>query len=99
MWKQFVEAIKQILFLTRQTEQNREEIKELRRQVREMASALERLAYEVHRLSEKVDYASRNEAQEREKLELRLENRLLKFERQLPSGKKGKEPRSSHGAE
>lgn len=91
MWKQFIEAIKQILFLTQQTEKNREEIRELRQQVREMASALERLAYEVHRVSEKVDYANRNEAQEREKLELRLENRLLKFERQLPSGKEDKE--------
>lgn len=52
-----------------------------------MASVLERLAYEIHRVNEKVDYANRNEAQEREKLELRLENKLLKFERQLPSGK------------
>lgn len=91
MWKQFIEAIKQILFLTQQTEKNREETKELRHQVREMASALERLAYEVHRIGEKVDYANRNEAQEREKLELRLENRLLKFERQLPSTKEDKD--------
>ncbi len=91
MWKQFVDAIKQILFLTQQTEKNREEIKELRQQVREMAAALERLAYEVHRISEKVDYANRNEAQEREKLELRLENKLLRFERQLPSGKQSEE--------
>lgn len=90
MWKQLVEAIKQILFLTQQTEKNREEIKELRQQVRELASALERLAYEVHRISEKVEYASRSESQEREKLELRLENRLLKFERQLPPGKEDK---------
>lgn len=45
MLKQLVDAIKQILFLTQQTEKNREEIKELRQQVREMAAALERLAY------------------------------------------------------
>ncbi len=29
MWKRFVESIKQILFLTQQTEKNREEIKPL----------------------------------------------------------------------
>ncbi len=67
MWKQLVAAIKQILFLTQQTEKNRQEIREVLQQLREMASALERLAYEVHRVNEKVDYASRNEAQEREK--------------------------------
>jgi outer membrane murein-binding lipoprotein Lpp len=72
MWKQFYETVKQILFLTIQTQQNREEIKELRLQVRELASALERLAYEVHRIGEKVDYAAREESHEREKLALRL---------------------------
>ena len=91
MWKQLVDAIKQILFLTQQTEKNREEIREVLQQLREMAFALERLAYEVHRVNEKVDYANRNEAQEREKLELRLENKLLKFERQLPSSKENEE--------
>jgi hypothetical protein len=53
MLKQVVEAIKQILFLTQQTEKNREEIKELR-----------------------------------------LENKLLKFERQLPSGNENKDESS-----
>jgi len=52
-----------------------------------MASALERLAYEVRRVSEKVDRASENEAHEREKLALRLQNELLKFERRLPPAK------------
>jgi uncharacterized membrane protein len=87
MWKQFYEAVKQLLVLSHQTDQNREEIKELRQQVRELASALERLAYEVHRVSERVERASKNEAHEREKLTLRLENELLKFERRLPQGR------------
>jgi len=46
MWKQFYAAIKQLLLLTHQTDENREQIKELRHQVRELASAIERLAYE-----------------------------------------------------
>lgn len=86
MWKQLYNAIKQLVLLTHQTERNREEIKNLSLQVREIALALERLAYEVHRVDEKTDYAGRNEAQERDKLALRLENELLKFERRLPSG-------------
>ncbi len=45
-----------------------------------MASAVERLAHELHRVRE-------NEAHEREKMALKLENELLRFERRLPSGK------------
>lgn len=93
MWKQLYDAIKQLVLLTHQTERNREEIKELGQQVRELARALERLAYEVHRVNERVDYVSKNEAQEREKLTLRLENELLKFERRLPSGKEPEQPK------
>ncbi|HZG52568.1 MAG TPA: hypothetical protein VEZ40_10575 [Pyrinomonadaceae bacterium] len=62
-------------------------------QVREVASALERLAYEVHRIGEKVDYAAKEEAHEREKLALRLENELLKFERRLPPSKEAETPK------
>ena len=61
-----------------------EQIKELRHQVREFASAIERLGYEVRRIDEKVDYYARNEAPERENLNLRVENALLKSGRQLP---------------
>jgi len=61
-----------------------EQIKELRHQVREFASAIERLGYEVRRIDEKVDYYARNEAQERENLNFRVENALLKSGRQLP---------------
>ena len=86
MWKQFYAAIKQLLLLTHQTDENREQIKELRHQVREFASAIERLAYEVRHIDEKVDYYARNEAQERENLNLRVENALLKSGRQLPPG-------------
>jgi predicted nucleic acid-binding Zn-ribbon protein len=79
MWKQIYEALKQLLLLTQQTEQNRVEIKELREELDDLTSAVERLAYEMRRDRE-------NEAHEREKLVLRLENELLKFERRI-SGK------------
>jgi len=50
------------------------------------------LAFEVQRLSENIDHAHKSEALEREKMALRLENEMLKFERRLLSGKAGQEP-------
>ena len=85
MWKQIYEALKQLLLLTQQTEQNRVEIKELRQELDDLTSAVELLAYEVRRDRE-------NEAHEREKLVLRLQNELLKFERRLP-GKVDPDPK------
>jgi len=46
------------------------------------------LAFEIKRLGEKIDRAHENETHEREKLALKLENEMLKFERRLPSGDK-----------
>lgn len=50
--------------------------KELGQEVRDLTRAVERLAYEIHRVGEKDDH-------EREKIVLRLENELLRFERRL----------------
>jgi predicted nucleic acid-binding Zn-ribbon protein len=85
MWKQIYEALKQLLLLTQQTEKNRSEIKELRQEFQELTSVVERLVYELHRARE-------NEAHEREKMALRLENEMLKFERRI-SGKSDGEPK------
>jgi predicted nucleic acid-binding Zn-ribbon protein len=84
MFKQLYDLIKQLLLLARETQQNKAEIKELRQELKDLTTVVQRLAYEIHRTSE-------NEAHEREKLVLRLENELLKFERRLPSGKSDKE--------
>ena len=48
--------------------------------------AFERLAYEIRRVNDKDDH-------EREKIILKLENELLKFERRLPSATKEEEPK------
>jgi hypothetical protein len=78
MFKQLYDLLKQMLVLARETQQNKAEIKELRQELKELTSVVQRLVYEVHRTGE-------NEAHEREKLALRLENELLKFERRLSS--------------
>jgi len=56
----------------------------MRDEMRRLTAAVERLAYEIHRVSER-------ETSEREKLVLQLENRLLKFEKSLPSNKPNKD--------
>jgi len=78
MWKQLTEWLTQMITLAKETQRNSDDIKQMRRDIDEMARAIERLAYEIKRTQD-VDQ------HEREKLALRLENELLKFERRLPS--------------
>lgn len=68
--------IKEVLALTRETEQNRAEIKELQQQLKESNDMVQRLAYEIHRISER-------EKHEREKIDLRMENFMLQVEKRL----------------
>jgi hypothetical protein len=47
----------------------------------DLTAVVQRLAYKIHRISER-------ETHERDKMQLRLENQLLRFERRLPSAGK-----------
>jgi predicted nucleic acid-binding Zn-ribbon protein len=78
MWKQIFRMATKLLTLTEETERNKTEIKELRKELRELSSLVAGIVHELRRASE-------NEAHEREKLVLRLQNEMLKFERRLPS--------------
>jgi len=80
MWKQLYEWAKWLVLLAQETRQNRADIKELQQQLEELTTAVQALAYEVRRSKE-------NESHEREKLVLRLENELLRFEQRLIAGK------------
>jgi len=80
MWKQFYEWVKWLVLLAQEVRQNRADIKELQNQFEELAAVVQGLAFEVRRNKE-------NETHEREKLLLKLENAMLKFERRLISGK------------
>lgn len=80
MLKQVVDAVRQMLFLLRDVEQNKEAIATLKEQLAETNQVVRQLAVEVRRNKE-------TEQHEREKLILRLENALLRFERQLPPSK------------
>lgn len=69
-----------MILLARETQRNSDDIKQMRREIDDLTRAVERLAYEIRRVHDE-------EKHEREKLALRLENEMLKFERRLPSGK------------
>ncbi|MEO6908526.1 MAG: hypothetical protein ABI210_11610 [Abditibacteriaceae bacterium] len=77
MWREIYNYGKQLINLASTTEQNQGDVEKLRLEVKELSSAVQHLAYEFKRLSD-------NERHEREKMLLRLENHLLRFERGLP---------------
>jgi hypothetical protein len=78
MFKQLLELAKRALAVVRDSQENKTRIKELQQQVEELTAAVQWLAYELRRTAE-------NDAHEREKLALRLENMLLRSERRLPA--------------
>lgn len=86
MLKQFVDYILDLLNTARDTRANKEAIADLREEVNQLATAVERISFELRSLREE-------ERHEREKLMLRIENALLKFERQLPPAKEPKKLR------
>lgn len=79
MWEKIWDLLSKVATLTKDTDRNSQEIKEIRADIRDIYSKLERLVYEIQKTREE-------DRHEREKLALRLENELLKFERRLPSG-------------
>jgi len=80
MWQKLSDLARSLLTFGEALQQNRADIKELQHEVRQISTALQLLAREVQ-------HSRESERQEREKIILQLENRLLKFERRLPPGK------------
>ncbi len=94
MWQNLIDFARHIFNFGQETRRHSEDIKELQREVRQVTAALQHLAYEHQRVLDAIDRAKennqhlqQNEAQEREKIMLRLENEMLKFERRLPPSK------------
>ncbi len=79
MLKQILELAKRLLLLTRETEENKAQIKKLQEQMESVMTAIRQLTFEVHQLRDQ-------ETHEREKMALQLENAMLRFERRLPAG-------------
>ena len=87
MWQKLLELFRSQVFLARDVQENKENIARLRQEFDELSDLVQRLQYE---LSGEIRGLREEERHEREKLVLRLENALLKFERQLPPPKDGK---------
>lgn len=79
MWKQLLNFGKQIISLTRKTQEHDADIKEIRQELRALSETLQQMQFEQRH---DRDMAARD----RENLLLRLENYLLRSERGLPPG-------------
>ena len=77
--------MKQLLGLAKDTQENKDDIKAVQTRLETATETLQRVIYELQRLKE-------NEAHEREKMSLRLENTLLRAERALPPGNASDQP-------
>lgn len=69
------------IFLVRDTNENKQAIRQLEEELGDLAVVVQKLAEELRFISER-------EKNEREKLVLQLENALLKMERRLPAAPK-----------
>lgn len=90
MWQKLLDVARHIFNFGQETRRHSEDIKELQRELRQVTAALQQLAYEhqraldsMDRVRENVGHFQQSETQEREKIILRLENEMLKFERRL----------------
>jgi len=83
MWKQLYDWFKWLLSLALEERKNSVAITELDRKIQTLAEAMQRMAYEIQRNKE-------NEAHEREKLRLTIENEVL---RSLLASKQIEEPK------
>ena len=83
MWKKLLDLFRAQVFLARDVQEIKEKIARLRQEFDDLSDLVVRLQYEIHHLREE-------ERHECEKLMLRMENALLRFERQLPPAKEPK---------
>lgn len=79
MLKSLFEITKQLLGLAKDTQDNKDNIKAMQVRLETVTDTLKQVIFELQRLRE-------NEAHEREKMGLRLENALLRSERNLLPG-------------
>ena len=83
MLKQLFEYVQGLLLLSHETQWNRDDIEDLQRRMEDLTEKVRVLASDLQRVSER-------EQHEREKFVLKVENALLRFERQLAAGKESR---------
>ena len=83
MFKQIVDAVRQMVLLLRDVEQNKQDVAVLKEQLAETNRVVTEIAFELQRINER-------ERNEREKSMLKIENMLLRFEREASRSSQSK---------
>ena len=86
MWKQFLEFSKQVIALTRKSQQHESDIKEVQQELKDLTKEVRALAQAIQEIKWEQRHDRDMAARDRENLILRLENYLLKNNRGLPPG-------------
>jgi uncharacterized coiled-coil protein SlyX len=82
MWKKLYELPERLVTLSQRVSRQEKQIEELRQELRELTGMMHRMAMEVNRLADR-------QTSEREKMQLWVENQMLRFERRLPPSRPG----------
>ena len=88
MWKKLYELLERLVTLSQRVSRQEKQIEELRQEVRELTGMVHRLAMEVNRLTDR-------QTSEREKMQLWVENQMLRFERRLPPARSSEDDSSA----
>ena len=77
MWEKLLQIVKSFFTFAKELEQSRADIKKLREDVETLTRIVERQHYQI-------EINRQNESKEREILALKVENEILKSQKQLP---------------
>jgi chromosome segregation ATPase len=84
MWKKLYELLERLVTLSQRVSSQEKQSEELHQEMRELTSMVHRLAMEVNRLADR-------QTSEREKMQLWVENQMLRLERRLPLPRSGED--------
>jgi septal ring factor EnvC (AmiA/AmiB activator) len=84
MWKQLADLFTSVFTLAQRLDRVEQAQREQQRELKDLTALVNRLASELARTNDELKRASEREADAREKFMLRVENQLLKANRQLP---------------
>lgn len=87
MWDKFYNLAKTVFAFGEQTRKNTDKIDTIQDDIKELAAGMQRMAYEIQRLRDDFNHFKDNEKNEREKMALRLEVEMLRFEKRLAAPK------------
>ena len=91
MWKQVLDTLVKAVTYIQRMKALEQKVSTQESELKKMGALVQRLIFELQRTNDKVENVSASEVLEREKLLLKVENQLLKANRQLLPLDDGKE--------